>query len=67
MERWQVKISPRLIRWGARGVVGKFFQPFETWRDLIASPTGEAIDCGHFVAEEKPEETLRALRAFFRS
>jgi haloacetate dehalogenase len=43
------------------------FQPLETWRDLVASPTGEPIDCGHFVPEEKPEDTLRALRGFLRS
>ena len=58
---------PTLILWGAHSVVGKMFQPLETWRDLVASPTGEAIDCGHFIPEEKPEETLRALRTFFRS
>ncbi|MGA2188015.1 MAG: alpha/beta hydrolase [Steroidobacteraceae bacterium] len=57
---------PTLILWGARSVVGKLFQPLETWRDLVAVPTGEAIDCGHFIPEENPAETLRALRAFFR-
>jgi haloacetate dehalogenase len=57
---------PTLILWGSRGTVGKVFQPLETWRDFVASPTGEALDCGHFVPEEKPEETMRALRAFFR-
>ncbi len=57
---------PTLILWGAHGVVGKLFQPIETWRDLVASPTGESIDCGHFIPEEKPAETLRAFRAFFR-
>jgi haloacetate dehalogenase len=56
---------PTLILWGARSVVGKLFQPLETWRDLVASPMGEAIDCGHFLPEERPAETLRALRAFF--
>ena len=58
---------PTLILWGARGVVGKIFQPLETWRDLVAAPTGEAIDCGHFIVEERPQDTLRALRSFFRS
>ena len=58
---------PTLILWGARSVVGKLFQPLETWRDLVASPTGEAIDCGHFIPEERPDETLRALRGFFRA
>ncbi len=57
---------PTLILWGARSVVGKLFQPLETWRDLVASPMGEAIDCGHFIPEERPAEALRALRAFFR-
>jgi haloacetate dehalogenase len=54
-----------LILWGARGVVGRLFQPLETWRDLVHQPTGEGIDCGHFIPEEKPAETLRALSVFF--
>ena len=58
---------PALILWGARSVVGKMFQPLETWRDLVSSPIGEAIDCGHFIPEEKPDETLHALRGFFRT
>ena len=58
---------PTLILWGARSVVGKTFQPLETWRDLVSSPIGEAIDCGHFIPEEKPVETLHALRGFFRT
>jgi len=58
---------PTLILWGARSVVGKMFQPLETWRDLVSSPIGEAIDCGHFIPEEKPVETLHALRGFFRT
>jgi haloacetate dehalogenase len=58
---------PTLILWGARSVVGKLFQPLETWRDLVSSPIGEAIDCGHYIPEEKPDETLHALRGFFRT
>jgi haloacetate dehalogenase len=55
-----------LILWGARSVVGKVFRPLETWREFVSSPIGEAIDCGHFIPEEKPVETLHALRGFFR-
>jgi haloacetate dehalogenase len=58
---------PTLILWGARSVVGRLFQPLDTWRELVGQPTGEAIDCGHFVPEERPAETLRALTAFFRT
>ena len=60
-------VCPTLILWGARSVVGKMFSPLETWRDLVSSPVGNAIDCGHFIPEEKPDETLRALRGFFRA
>jgi haloacetate dehalogenase len=58
---------PTLILWGARGVVGKVFRPLEAWHELVAGPMGAAIDCGHFIPEERPDETLRALRAFFQS
>jgi haloacetate dehalogenase len=57
---------PTLILWGSRGVVGKIYQPLETWRDLVTSPTGYSIDCGHFIPEEKPQDTIQALREFFR-
>jgi haloacetate dehalogenase len=58
---------PTLVLWGARGIVGRLIQPLATWRDFVASPIGEAIDCAHFIPEEKPAETPCALRAFFRS
>jgi haloacetate dehalogenase len=60
-------VCPTLILWGARSVVGKLFLPLETWRDFVSSPTGHAIDCGHFLPEERPEETARELRKFFRA
>lgn len=58
---------PTLILWGAKGVVGRLFHPLDAWRDLVLSPAGHAIDCGHFIPEEKPEEVVRAFREFFRS
>jgi haloacetate dehalogenase len=60
-------VCPTMILWGSRGVVGSVYKPLETWKDLAASPTGYAIECGHFIPEEKPDETIRALRKFFRS
>jgi len=39
--------------------------PLEPWRRTFAPAiTGTAVDCGHFVAEEKPAETLAALKGF---
>jgi haloacetate dehalogenase len=35
------------------------------WRDWADDVRGRALDCGHFLPEEAPEETYAALRAFF--
>ena len=58
-------LCPNLLLWGARGVVGRHFKPLDTWRDLIEKPHGEAVDCGHFIPEEKPLETVHLLKEFF--
>ncbi len=55
---------PLLVLWGERGLVHKFYDVLATWRDRAEDLRGQAIDCGHFLPEEKPEETLAALEAF---
>ncbi len=55
---------PLLVLWGARSIVGRFFQPLESWAEKARSVTGHAIDGGHFLPEERPEETLDALKEF---
>jgi len=35
------------------------------WRDWADDVRGGPIDSGHFMAEEAPDETYAALRAFF--
>ncbi len=55
---------PMLALWGSRGVVGKQFDCVAEWRRVARHVNGAAIDCGHFVPEEKPRETLTAIRAF---
>ncbi|SEG66097.1 alpha/beta fold hydrolase [Marinobacterium lutimaris] len=55
---------PVLALWGAAGAVGKA-SPLEIWARWAKDLCGEALPAGHFVPEEAPEETARALRAFF--
>jgi haloacetate dehalogenase len=44
----------------------RHFDVLATWRERSAGAVGgRALDCGHFLAEERPEETAEALRAFF--
>jgi haloacetate dehalogenase len=57
---------PLHLLWGAQGLVGRRYDVLDVWRGYADGPvTGAALDCGHFVPEEKPAETLAALEAFF--
>jgi haloacetate dehalogenase len=56
--------APLLALWGARGVVGQQFDPIAAWREKAMDVRGRALDCGHFLAEERPEETLAEIGAF---
>jgi haloacetate dehalogenase len=57
---------PLLVLWGGRGLMERHFDVLATWRDKAAGPvTGRALDCGHFLAEERPAETASELLAFF--
>lgn len=54
--------TPLLVLWGADGVVGRCFDPLREWRRLAAQVEGEALGCGHYIAEEAPDALLaRAL------
>lgn len=56
---------PLLALWGAKGFVGRRYDVLAEWRRRARDVRGEAIPSGHFLAEEAPAETLRALLAFF--
>ena len=36
----------------------------ESWRERAEDVQGRALDCGHFLPEEAPEETVREILAF---
>ncbi len=55
---------PLLVLWGARGLVGRTYDVLALWRERAGDVTGRAIDCGHYLAEEAPADTLAALNAF---
>jgi haloacetate dehalogenase len=65
-DRGKKKITcPVQVLWGAKGAVGSWYDVLDVWRTWTDNLRGEAIDCGHFIPEEKPAETIRALRDFF--
>jgi haloacetate dehalogenase len=58
---------PLLALWGERGRPHKRRQVLETWKRWATDVGGDGLDCGHFLPEEAPTETARALGAFLRS
>ncbi len=56
---------PLLALWGGRGLVGRNYDVPATWRERAVDVSGRAVDCGHFLPEEAPEETLSELIRFF--
>jgi haloacetate dehalogenase len=54
---------PVLVLWSAIEDLDPL-DPLSIWRGWADDVTGEGLDCGHFLAEERPDETLEALRTF---
>jgi haloacetate dehalogenase len=57
--------APLLALWGARGIPAKGESPLDVWRRWADNVRGHGMDAGHFLPEEAPEATARALMQFF--
>lgn len=55
---------PLLVLWGRRGILGQIFDGLTPWKERAVQVAGKAIDCGHYLAEEAPKQTLAAIEAF---
>jgi haloacetate dehalogenase len=58
---------PVLALWGRQGVIEALFDCLADWREVAADVRGRALQCGHFIPEEKPKQLLLELRRFFRA
>ena len=54
---------PTLLLWSKTGI-GTAYDVRSIWRERAPELRGHALDCGHFVAEERPDETAAELLAF---
>lgn len=55
---------PVLVLWGEAGIPASGSSPLDAWKTFAPGAMGKAIESGHFLAEENPEETLSALVDF---
>jgi haloacetate dehalogenase len=55
---------PVLALWGRHGVIEALFDCLADWREVAQDVRGRALNCGHFIPEEKPRELLAELRRF---
>lgn len=58
---------PLLVLWGASGLMHRCYNVLDTWRAKAADVRGQALDCGHFLPEEAPDETAAEFIAFFQA
>ena len=69
-DRGRKLTCPVLLLWGSNMVkrpgwqTGASLDMLTVWRDRALDVRGKALDCGHFLPEELPEETTVELLAF---
>jgi len=56
---------PMLVLWGEKSHVNRSYKPIEAWKERAGDVRGKMLPCGHYPAEQVPEETLAELLAFF--
>jgi haloacetate dehalogenase len=55
---------PVLALWGKHGVIEQQFDCLADWQAAARDARGEALDCGHYLPEEQPDEVARQLERF---
>jgi haloacetate dehalogenase len=54
---------PLLVLWSSSGI-GASYDVLRIWREQADDVRGRAVDCGHFLAEERPEEIASEIKTF---
>ena len=53
-----------LALWSATSYVGRTQDVLQVWREYANNVRGHSLTCGHYLAEERPDETYTALKTF---
>jgi haloacetate dehalogenase len=57
---------PVLALWSSKGFLEEHYDVLEVWRGWAEEVRGRALDCGHYLPEEAPEDTYAELRLLRR-
>jgi len=57
--------APLLALWGAKGRLEAWYDTLAIWRDWARNVRGRALDCGHYLPEERPDEVAAEFETFF--
>ena len=57
---------PMLVLWGEKSHVNRSYKPIDAWKERATDVHGKMLPCGHYPAEQVPDETCAELSAFFR-
>jgi haloacetate dehalogenase len=57
---------PLLCLWGKKGFVGQKYNMIKEWKNWADDISEKGLECGHYLPEEAPEPTLKALTEFFK-
>jgi haloacetate dehalogenase len=56
-----------LAFWGRQGVIEALVDCLADWREVATDVRGKALQGGHFIPEEKPEDLLAEPRRLFKA
>jgi haloacetate dehalogenase len=59
--------QPLRVLWGEHGVVGKCFDVLALWRARADAVSGRPTPCGHYIAEEAPQDVINEAVEFFQT
>jgi len=55
---------PVHVIWGEHGVIQQCFKPLQSWAPFARTLSGCALPCGHYIAEEMPEQLVEQVIRF---
>jgi haloacetate dehalogenase len=57
--------QPLRVLWGEHGAVARCFDVLSLWRERAQNVSGRTLPCGHYLAEEAPEQVIAEAQSFF--